>query len=136
MKIKTYSELMKLTTHLERYEYLKLDGKPGVETFGIERFLNQVLYKSRNWSNIRREIIIRDNACDLAIIDFPILGNVYVHHIQPITLEDVKNNSYSIFDPENLISSSHNTHNAIHYGNHKLLKEKIQERKIGDTKLW
>lgn len=115
--IRTYSELMKLQTFEERFQYLKIDGEVGEETFGFDRWLNQMFYKTKEWRNTRRDIIIRDNGCDLAIpdreiIDMPIL----IHHMNPITKEDIINRSDFLLNPEYLISTIDSTHKAIHYG--------------------
>lgn len=135
--IKTYSELITLPTFEERFEYLKLDGRVGYETFGYDRYLNQILYNSYDWKNrCRRDIIIRDNGCDLGCEGFEIFGKILVHHINPITVEDVLNRNPIVFDPENLISTTHNTHNAIHYGDIDLLTIRPIERTKNDTCPW
>lgn len=123
MTIKTYSELITLTTFKERFEYLKLGGKVGEETFGFDRYLNQSFYKTPEWRRVRDFVITRDNACDLGVADRPIPGGVHilVHHINPITVDDILNRSPELLDPENLISTYYNTHNAIHYGDARLL---------------
>ena len=135
--MRTYSELIKLPTFEERYHYLKLGGKPGYETFADARCLNQALYgQSYEWKKTRRDIIIRDNGCDLACPDRVLGKFVIVHHINPLTIDDVKYKRDCIFDPENLICVSLRTHNAIHFGDESLLFMKLVERKPGDTKLW
>ncbi len=121
MKIRTYSELSKLLTFEERYRYLKIGGRVGEETFGYDRYLNQILYRSPRWKSVRNKVILRDLGCDLGIEGYDIPGRVLVHHMNPITLEDIENNNEGIFDPEFLISTTHNTHNAIHYGDESLL---------------
>ena len=136
MLIKSYHELIRLRTFEERYEYLKLRGRVGEETFGALRYLNQILYHSRDWKPIRRDIIIRDNGWDLGIPDREILGRIIVHHINPLTIEDVERRADCVFDPDNLISTSHNTSEAIHYGDASLLIRLPQERCKGDTSLW
>lgn len=135
--MKTYSELIKLPTFEERFRYLKLDGKIGSDTFGFERYLNQILYHMREWKDIRRKVIVRDEGCDLAIPDREIFGQVMVHHMNPITIEDVEEHNPDIFDPEFLITVSKTTHNAIHYGDESLLfpSEPIIRTK-GDTCPW
>lgn len=133
---KTYSELIKLSTFEDRYNYLKLDGRVGESTFGFDRYLNQVLYKSKEWKEFRRQIIIRDNGCDLAFPNCEIQGKILVHHIEPLTKVDVIKRSIKIFDPENVVCVSHMTHEAIHYGDESLLPSKPIERSPGDTKLW
>lgn len=136
MSIKTYSELISLPTFKERFEYLKIGGTVGKETFGYDRYLNQILYRSDEWRKFRRNIIIRDNGKDLACDDYDIFGKVLVHHIDPITVEDVLNRHPKIFDPENVISTSLNTHNAIHYGDENLLILEPIERTMNDTCPW
>ena len=136
MSIKTYSELISLPTFKERFEYLKIGGTVGKETFGYDRYLNQILYRSDEWRKFRRDIIIRDNGKDLACDDYDICGKVLVHHIDPITVEDVLNRHPKIFDPENVISTSLNTHNAIHYGDENLLILESIERTMNDTCPW
>ena len=133
---KSYRELCRLRTFEERYEYLKLGGAVGRETFGFERYLNQLFYNSREWKFCRRDIIIRDNGCDLAIPDREIVGRIIVHHINALTIEDIELARDCLFDPSNLISTSHNTSQAIHYGDASLLVRLPQERRKGDTLLW
>lgn len=135
---KTYSELIKLNTFKERYDYLKLDGVVGKETFGAQRYLNQALYTSKEWRDFRRHIIIRDKGCDLAMLDedYEIQGLIIVHHLNPITLEDLENRSDCIFDPENVVCVAYNTHEAIHYGDYSLIIRDPVERKPGDTCPW
>lgn len=136
--IKTYSELITLPTFLDRFNYLKIGGKVGRETFGHERYLNQVLYRSGEWKRFRRDIIIRDNACDLACWDREMPDGVIiiVHHINPITVEDVLRRDPKIFDPENVISTTLDTHNAIHYGDVDLLVTDPVIRTKNDTCPW
>lgn len=136
MIVKTYSELCTLQSFNERYRYLKLNGSVGKETFGFDRYLNQILYQSDEWKSIRRDIIIRDNGCDLGCEGFNIFGRILVHHINPITSDDVVNRDPKIFDPNNLIITSHNTHNAIHYGDENLLIVAPIERSKNDTCPW
>lgn len=136
MKIKTYSELIRLPTFLERFRYLKIGGIIGEETFGYDRYLNQVLYRSAEWKRFRREVIIRDNGCDLACDGYEIYGNILVHHINPISLDDVMRRDPKIFDPENVISTCLNTHNAIHYGDESLLITEPIVRRPNDTCPW
>lgn len=136
MSIRTYSELIKIPTFIERFRYLKLEGQVGRETFGYDRYLNQILYTSEEWKRFRREIVIRDNACDLACEGFDIVGPVLVHHLDPITVEDVLNRHPKIFDPENVILTTLNTHNAIHYGDESLLVTGPVERTKNDTCPW
>lgn len=136
MKIRTYSELSKLTTFEERYRYLKIGGRVGEETFGYERYLNQILYRSPRWKSVRNKVILRDLGCDLGIEGYDIQGRVLVHHMNPITLEDIENNNEDVFDPEFLISTTHNTHNAIHYGDESLLILAPVIRVPNDTCPW
>nr|DAP63099.1 MAG TPA: HNH endonuclease bacteriophage, HNH Endonuclease, DNA.52A [Caudoviricetes sp.] len=133
--IRTYSELVKLDNFLDRFEYLKLSGVVGAETFGFDRYLNQALYSSPEWKKSRRNTILRDNGCDLGLEDYP-LDRALVHHMNPITLEQIENRDPIIFDEEFLITVSHNTHNAIHYGDQTLLPKPLIERRPGDTLLW
>lgn len=134
--IKTYSHLSRLKTFKERFEYLKLDGRVGDETFGSHRYLNQRLYKSREWRQLRRKIIVRDEGCDLGFSDRPIRGYIYIHHLNPITIEDILERRPCVFDPENLISISFDTHNALHYGGADSEPEEYVERRPNDTCPW
>lgn len=134
--IRTYSELITLPTFEERFEYLKLDGKVGAETFGFDRYLNQVFYKTPEWLSTRDEIIVRDNGCDLGIQGREIFGRILIHHINPITIEDIENRSWKLFDPENLICTVKNTHDAIHFSDDSLLVKDPIERKRNDTCPW
>ena len=134
--IRTYSELIQIPTFLGRFRYLKLDGRVGEDTFGHDRYLNQILYRSSEWKRFRREIIIRDNGCDLACEGYEIFGKILIHHINPITVEDVLNRHPNIFDPENVISTVLNTHNAIHYGDETLLITEPIVRTKNDTCPW
>lgn len=135
--IRTYSELIKLPTFLDRFRYLQIGGKVGVETFGYDRYLNQMLYRTTEWKRFRNEIIIRDNGCDLACEGYDIVGQkILVHHINPISVEDVLLRDQKVFDPENVISTTLNTHNAIHYGDESLLITEPIERKPNDTCPW
>ena len=134
--IRSYSELIKIPTFEERYFYLKLSGIIGDETFGFDRYMNQLFYRSPEWRRIRREIVIRDNGCDLGIESEPIIGQIYVHHMNPINSDDIKNRSSRLFDPENLISVSYNTHQAITYGLDHLIRRENIERAPNDTCPW
>lgn len=136
MRIKTYSELITLPTFEERFEYLQLKGIVGQETFGFDRYLNQILYSSKEWKSLRNKIIVRDNGCDLALDGFEIHGRILIHHINPITIDDVIKRREMIFDPENLICVTHNTHNAIHYGDKSLLITGPIKRRANDTCPW
>jgi len=134
--IKTYSEMRTLSSFEDRYEYLKLGGIVGQATFGFDRYINQILYNSGPWRNLRDEIIVRDNACDLGIEGHDLYGGIIVHHIVPITIEDIENGNDCVYDPNNLICTSLNTHNAIHYGDSSLLIQLPKSRSKGDTTLW
>lgn len=137
--IRSYSELIKLPTFEERFRYLLLGGAIGEETFGYDRFLNQALYRSRRWrEDIRPKILIRDDGCDLGIEGHRIPSNalIIIHHINPITLEQVLSGDLSVFDPDNLICTTHRTHNAIHYGQKDFLPELPIERQPFDTCPW
>lgn len=137
MIIKTYSELIRLPTFEERYNYLKLDSKIGMETFGFERYLNQRFYRSKEWKALRDEIIVRDHGCDLGIVGYEIYDKIYIHHMNPITADDIRNNTGYLMNPEFLISTTHDTHNAIHYGNSDLLNPCVLvERTKNDTCPW
>jgi hypothetical protein len=134
--IRTYRQLKKLRSFLERYDYLKLTGAVGESTFGYDRYLNQKLYLSKRWKRTRDGIIIRDDGCDLGDEDHRIYDKIMVHHINAITIEDIEEDRDIIYDPENLICTSHNTHNAIHYGDVKLLPRLPIERSRHDTCPW
>ena len=134
--IRTYRECMQLPTFQERYRYLQIGGRVGKETFGFDRYLNQMLYRTPEWKRFRRDMIVRDNGCDLGCEGYEICGNVLVHHINPITVEDVINRNPCIFDPNNVICTSLNTHNAIHYGDETLLITEPVVRKPNDTCPW
>lgn len=134
--IRTYSELVKLATFEERFEYLKLDGKVGNDTFGFDRYLNQIFYRSREWKSVRDRVIIRDEGCDLGIEGRDICGKVIIHHMNPILISDIEEQSSALLDPEYLICVSHNTHNAIHYGNESLIAKGPVVRTKNDTCPW
>lgn len=136
MILRTYSELSKLKNFEDRFQYLRLDGIVGEETFGFDRYLNQILYQSDEWKRRRRDIIIRDNGCDLGCEGFEVHGRILIHHINPITVDDIVDRNPKVFDPENLILTSHNTHQAIHYGNEDLLIRTPVERSKNDTCPW
>ena len=137
MSIKTYSELITLPTFEERYRYLRLSGSVGKETFGFDRYLNQLFYqRSQLWKHIRDEVIIRDNGCDLGVEDRDIYGRVIVHHMNPISMDDLLHESDYLLNPQFLICTSHATHNAIHYGDEKLLMIGPIERTKNDTCPW
>ena len=136
MSIKTYSELIASPTFEERFKYLQLNGSVGRDTFGFDRYMNQVLYRSQKWKRIRDEIIIRDNGCDLACEGYEIHGRIKIHHMNPLTIEDIEKETEFLFNPEFLISTTHNTHNAIHYGDENLLVTMPIERSKYDTCPW
>lgn len=134
--IRTYSELITLPTFEERFEYLRLGGKVGAETFGFDRYLNQIFYKSDKWLSVRDKVIIRDNGCDLGIEGREIYGQILVHHMNPITMDDIVNHSSWILDPEYLITTVKNTHDAIHYSDESLLIKDPIERRKNDMCPW
>lgn len=133
---KCYSELIQIDSFIERYEYLRLNGIVGARTFGADRYFNQVFYRSEEWKQVRNHIIVRDNCCDLAHPLHDLHGKVIIHHINPITIDDIRTKSKLLLDPENLIVVSHYTHEAIHYSDVNLLPKGEIERRPGDTKLW
>ena len=134
--IRTYTELSKLKTFDERFEYLRLNGMIGDETFGYDRYLNQMFYKTSEWRRVRREVTLRDNGCDLGLEGYDIYGRIYIHHMNPITAEDIKNRSEFLLDPEYLVCVSHNTHQAITYGIDDLIIRPPKERSLNDTCPW
>lgn len=134
--IKTYSELIKLPTFIERYRYLRLTGRVGGDTFGFDRYLNQNFYRSIEWKRVRDQVIVRDNGCDLGIEDRPITGKILIHHMNPITDKDILNLTDILLNPEYLICVSHITHNAIHYGDENLLITEPIVRTKYDTCPW
>lgn len=136
MIIRTYSELIQHTTFEDRYRYLRLGGKVGEETFGFDRYLNQVFYRSDEWRKVRDYVIIRDNGCDLGIEDREIHGRILVHHMNPITERDIRDRSEFLLDPEYLICTVKNTHDAIHYGDESILTIVPPERTRNDTCPW
>ena len=136
MTSKSYLELITIPTFEERFEYLKLDGAVGKETFGYDRYLNQAFYSSKEWKDFRKRIIIRDNGCDLAFDGYEINGKILIHHLNPITINDIIECRPVVFDKNNLVCVSHNTHNAIHYGDKDLLITGPIERSPNDTCLW
>ena len=136
MIIRTYSELIKLPTFEERFQYLKLDGDVGVETFGFDRYLNQAFYSSDEWKSIRNKVIIRDNGCDLGIEGREIYKRIIIHHMNTITKEDLLYRTEYLLNPEYMICTMKNTHDAIHYGDENLLFKEPVERKPNDTCPW
>lgn len=135
-KIRTYSELITFPTLIERFDYLKLGGFVGKETFGWDRYLNQRFYQSREWRKVRDIVIIRDHGCDLGLDGYEIRGRVYIHHMNPIEASDIVDVTDFLLNPEYLICVSDMTHNAIHYGDATLLPQDPVIRELGDTKLW
>lgn len=137
MNIKTYSELITLPTFEQRYEYLRLDGIVGEETFGFDRYINQKFYHDPEWLRVRDKVIVRDNGCDLGVLGYEILyERIIIHHINPMRVEDVINRNPMLFDLENLICVTHNTHLAIHYGDKNLISKVPVERTKYDTCPW
>lgn len=136
MSIKTYSELITFPTFEERFRYLQLSGTVGESTFGFDRYLNQVFYRSQKWKDIRDFVIIRDCGCDLGVEGYEIYGRILIHHMNPITIKDIERESEFLLDPEYLITTVHNTHNAIHYGDESLLVTAPVERTKNDTCPW
>lgn len=135
--IRCYSDLIKMDTFEDRFNYLALHGRVGKDTFGYERYLNQMLYKNYKWRSLRNQIIIRDGGCDLALEGYDIHDKIYIHHMNPITAEDIENNSKYLWNPEFLICVSFSTHNAIHYGDTSYLnRNKVIERSPNDTIPW
>lgn len=134
--IRSYSELNRVGTFKERFRYLSLRGQVGESTFGFDRWMNQEFYRSREWRNLRYHIIARDLGCDLGVEGYEIHSNLYIHHMNPMTVSDIAYGDPRILDPEFLITTSHMTHNAIHYGDESLLARPLVPRAPGDTKLW
>ena len=133
---KTYTELIQLKTFKERYDYLRLGGAVGRDTFGYDRYLNQRFYQSPEWKQIRRDVIIRDEGRDLAMEGYELHGGIYVHHMNPVTIEDLANSAEWILDPEYLVCVSKQTHDAIHYGDASLLPQLPKERTPNDMCPW
>lgn len=136
MSIRTYSELITLPTFIERYRYLKLSGRVGEDTFGFDRYLNQVFYQSKEWRSIRDYVITRDNGCDLGMVGHDIYGRILIHHMNPITADDILKRSDLLLNPEYLICTIKNTHDAIHYSDESLLITDPIERSKNDTCPW
>lgn len=134
--MRTYTELSEFETFEDRFEYLSLKGVVGEPTFGSERFRNQSFYRSREWKIVRDEVITRDHGCDMGVLGHDIHNRIIIHHMNPMTPMDLVSGDNDILDPEFLISVTHNTHNAIHYGSKSLLALPIVERRPGDTQLW
>lgn len=136
MKMRTYRELRMLNTFEDRYKYLKLNGSVGDDTFGFDRWINQQFYRSAEWKRVRDIVIVRDNGCDLGDPDHPIYGRILIHHMNPIRKEDFDENPDYLLNPDYLVCVSHDTHNAIHYGDESLLQKEWAPRKPNDTIPW
>lgn len=135
-RVRTYSEMRQFDMFEDRFDYLKLEGIVGRATFGFDRHVNQHFYRSREWKDVRRHVILRDDGCDLGVQGYEIQGAPLVHHLNPINVDDIVDSMDWILDPDFLITTSHETHNAIHYGDRSLLRVPFKERTPGDTKLW
>lgn len=135
-RVRSYSELRRLETFEERYEYLRLSGVVGRPTFGFDRYINQRFYTSREWRQVRQDVIARDWGCDLAVEGHEVHERLVIHHLNPMVPADITGGEGDILDPEYLITTRHSTHNAIHYGEASLLPKPLVERRQGDTKLW
>ena len=133
---RSYSELRRFTEFDDRFDYLKLNGEVGRSTFGFDRWVNQRFYTSYEWKRARNQVILRDNGCDLGIPGYEINGAILIHHINPMVVDDIVHGEEWIFNPEYLITTTHNTHNAIHFGDDKLLPKVVLTRVPNDTKLW
>lgn len=136
MTFKCYSELRSLSSFEDRFNYLRLRGKVGQDTFGFDRIFNQMFYRSKEWKSVRDKVIIRDNGCDLGVEGREIYGRIIIHHMNPISIDDIKDNTDFLLNPEYLITTIHSTHNAIHYGNEHLLMKNPVERTKFDTCPW
>lgn len=136
MTTKSYLELSRLDTFEERFKYLSLQGVVGHSTFGFDRWMNQRFYTSREWRQLRQHVIARDNGCDLGVEGHEIYSRVIIHHLNPMSSDDILHDAENLLDPNNLITTTHDTHNAIHYGDETLLRKPFVERQRGDTKLW
>lgn len=136
MQTRTYSQMRTYDTFEERFEYLCLAGEVGAETFGFDRWMNQMFYRSREWKDARDFVIVRDNGCDLAVPGYEVSGGALVHHLNPMTADDLINGEEWVLDPEYLVLTTKRTHNAIHYGDASLIRKPLVARQPGDTKLW
>lgn len=136
MTVRSYSELRSIRNFEDRFKYLALRGQVGSATFGFDRYMNQKFYTSTEWRRVRQRVIARDNGCDLGIEGYEIYDRIYIHHMNPMTVEGIKTGDSSILNEEFLISTTHLTHNAIHYGDESLLPQLPVDRRPGDTKLW
>ena len=133
---RTYRELRRIEGFEERFRYLSLSGRVGRSTFGFDRYLNQRFYTSREWKDLRHHVIVRDNGCDLGVEGYEIHGKLLIHHMNPVTVQDLAQDAAVALNPDFLITTTHRTHNAIHYGDESLLPRKHVPRERGDTKLW
>lgn len=136
MKVRSYQELRRLGTFEERFHYLSLKGQVGVATFGFDRHINQIFYRSQEWRRVRSFVINRDEGCDLGILGYEIHSNLLIHHMNPMTVDDIRHGNDAILDPNYLITTTTRTHNAIHFGDERQLPRPFVERRRGDTKLW
>jgi hypothetical protein len=136
MRTRSYSELRRIPTFEERFQYLALHGEVGRSTFGFDRYLNQQFYTSREWRRIRNFVIDRDQGCDLGILGYEIFSRLVIHHMNPVTVDEIIHKDDDLLNPDFLITTTHNTHNAIHYGDERLLPRPFVERTPGDTSLW
>lgn len=136
MTIRTYTELRRIKSFAVRYEYLRLKGNVGASTFGFDRYMNQNFYRSVQWKRVRDQVITRDLGCDLGVTGYEIFDKILIHHMNPMIADDIDNANSDILDPEFLITTTHRTHNAIHYGDKSLLPTPLVQRRPGDTKLW
>lgn len=136
MRIRTYSELTSFDTFEERFQYLSLKGSVGLETFGSQRSLNQKFYQSKFWRDLRHHVIVRDQGCDLGVEGYEIHSRLLIHHMNPLSVDDVLHGTIGLHDPEYLITTTHETHNDIHYGKNLPTRQVVVERRVGDTKLW
>lgn len=134
--VRTYSELQGFLSFAERYDYLRLGGNVGESTFGFDRYINQQFYRSAQWKSVRNAVIVRDNGCDLGVPGYEIHSDILVHHMNPMNADDIIHAEEWILNPDFLITTTIDTHNAIHYGNRSLLRQPYVERRPGDTKLW
>lgn len=133
---RSFSELCRFPTFKERYDYLRLKGQVGADTFGFDRWLNQQFYASRQWKQVRNNVIARDESRDLGVEGYEIFGRIYIHHMNPMTAQDIERGNPDILNPEYLICVTHDTHNAIHYGDESKLVHPLVERRPGDTRPW
>jgi hypothetical protein len=136
VKVRRYSELRRLETFEERFQYLSLRGHVGESTFGFDRYINQLFYRSREWKQLRNQIVIRDNGSDLGVEGYEIHGALLIHHMNPLTADQIRHRDEQLLDPEFLITTTHRTHNAIHFGDERQLPRPFVPRRAGDTTLW